>query len=268
MTHPMSPDEMHAIVDQPSSEKRRQVLEALSRDDPQTAEAIAAWVEQRSQLQALHQAVLSEPIPPSLRQAAERLSRQQQDREANWRLVGKAASVFLAFGLGWIANSQLTGIQASSPQLARGIAQREFVRQAGFAHSVYMPEKRHPVEVTASDQDHLVQWLSKRVGRPLKVPQLSSMGYELVGGRLLPGDVGARAQFMFQDAQGQRITMYLGAIDQKAGPVNNDETGFRYESGGGVPSFYWVDKGFGYALTGQIDREGLMALATLVYQQL
>jgi anti-sigma factor RsiW len=264
----MSPDEMHALVDQPSSEKQRQMLEALTRGEPKTAETIAAWIEQRAQLQALHQDVLSEPIPPSLRQVAEQLSRQQQHREANWRLAGMAASAFLAFGLGWIANSQLAGIQASSPQLARGIAQREFVRQAGFAHSVYMPEKRHPVEVTASEQDHLVQWLSKRVGRPLKVPQLSSMGYELVGGRLLPGDVGARAQFMFQDAQGQRITMYLGAIDHKEARANKDETGFRYESGGGVPSFYWVDKGFGYALTGQIDRERLMALATLVYQQL
>ncbi len=53
------------------------------------------------------------------------------------------------------------------------------------------PEVRHPVEVTAAQQDHLVQWLSKRVGRPLKVPVLAAEGYELVGGRLLSGDGGA-----------------------------------------------------------------------------
>jgi anti-sigma factor RsiW len=73
------------------------------------------------------------------------------------------------------------------------------LRQAGFAHAVYLPEKRHPVEVAAAEQDHMVQWLSKRLGKPLKIPQLGAQGFELVGGRLLPGDSGARAQFMFQN---------------------------------------------------------------------
>jgi anti-sigma factor RsiW len=113
-----------------------------------------------------------------------------------------------------------------------------------------------------------VQWLSKRLGKPLKVPKLSALGYELVGGRLLPGDIGARAQFMFQDAQGQRITLYLGAVDQKSEKMDPGETKFRYEADGQVPSFYWFDQGFGYALAGQVDREKLIALATLVHQQL
>ena len=75
----------------------------------------------------------------------------------------------------------------------------EFVRQAAGVHAVYQPEQRHPVEVGAARQDHLVQWLSKRLGRPLKVPVLSTQGFELVGGRLLPGDASARAQFMYQN---------------------------------------------------------------------
>ncbi len=55
-------------------------------------------------------------------------------------------------------------------------------------------------------------WLSKRLDRPLKVPALGAQGYELVGGRLLPGDTGARAQFIYQNGAGQRITLYLGAL--------------------------------------------------------
>jgi anti-sigma factor RsiW len=127
------------------------------------------------------------------------------------------------------------------------------------------------VEVAASEQEHLVQWLSKRLGKPLKVPNLSAQGFELVGGRLLPGDIGARAQFMFQNAQGQRITLYLGVVDQKPGKSDmpdTRETRFRFEPDGAVPSFYWFDHGFGYALAGQMDREKLMQVATLVYQQL
>ncbi|HOE42626.1 MAG TPA: hypothetical protein PLB25_13490 [Rhodoferax sp.] len=46
------------------------------------------------------------------------------------------------------------------------------------------------------------------------------------------------------------------------------ETGFRYESQGETPSFYWVDQGFGDALAGQLPRETLKKLADLVYHQL
>jgi anti-sigma factor RsiW len=185
-----------------------------------------------------------------------------------WRQAGIAAGVVLAFGVGWISHGQFLGNQAPSAILAKATVQHEFVRQAGFAYAVYVPEKRHPVEVTASDQDHLVQWLSKRLGRPLKVPKLSAQGYELVGGRLLPGDTGARAQFMFQNAEGQRVTLYLGAVDQQSDKPEQGETGFLYQSDGPVSSFYWFDEGFGCALSGQINREKLIALATLVYQQL
>jgi anti-sigma factor RsiW len=45
------------------------------------------------------------------------------------------------------------------------------------------------------------------------VPQLSSQGYELVGGRLLPGGDGTAAQFVFHNPAGQRITLYLGATE-------------------------------------------------------
>jgi anti-sigma factor RsiW len=148
---------------------------------------------------------------------------------------------------------------------------------------VFSPEVRHPVEVAAAQQDHLVQWLSKRLGKPLKVPLLAAQGYELVGGRLLPAEggthglSGVRAQFMFQNQAGLRVTLYLGALDLpatgKASSSSNSntasqETAFSYSTAGPVPSFYWVDRGFGYALSGPLSRQELMQLAQLVYQQL
>lgn len=108
----------------------------------------------------------------------------------------------------------------------------------------------------------------KTPGKPLKVPDLTAQGFELVGGRLLPGDSGARAQFMFQNTAGSRVTLYLGAVEVAATPgLSGKETGFRYEPQAEVPSFYWVDQGFGYALAGHLPREALMKLADLVYQQ-
>ena len=125
------------------------------------------------------------------------------------------------------------------------------------------------MEVGAGDQEHLVQWLSRRTGKALKVPRLDAQGYELVGGRLLPGDQGARAQFMFQNAQGVRVTLYLGALFPTTELTEaGGETAFRFAQEGPVPGFYWVDQGFGYALSGPLSRDALMALAEAVYRQL
>ena len=177
-----------------------------------------------------------------------------------------AASVLLAFGMGWFASAQWRGAHGEGA-MARFEPARQFAQQAAVAHAVFQPEVRHPVEVTAAQQEHLVQWLSKRLGRPLKVPVLAAQGYDLVGGRLLPGDGGARAQFMYQNSAGQRLTLYLGALDAGAGSAAR-ETAFRFLDDGPVPGFYWVDQGFGYAIAGQLPRAALQDLALAVYRQL
>jgi anti-sigma factor RsiW len=225
-------------------------------------------------LRDLHREVLAEPVPPALMDSALRLSRLQQRTASARHWGGMAAGIVLAFSVGWLSHSQLGMGSDSSTGLAKVSVEHEFVRQAGFAYSVYMPEKRHPVEVAAAEQEHLVQWLSKRVGRPLKIPKLEALGFELVGGRLLPGDGGARAQFMFQNNQSQRITLYLGAMKPTSANQNSKDsqdtqaTQFRFEPNGPVPSFYWAEEGFGYALSGPVDKATLMALADAVYQQI
>jgi len=216
-------------------------------------------------LRKLHQEVLNEPVPQTLQTAGNQLAQLQGRVARERRWLHTAAGFVMAAGLGWFAHGY---VQQNVQQMSRGAVEREFVRQASFAYSVYLPEKRHPVEVAAAEQAHLVQWLSKRLGKPLKIPQLDAQGFELVGGRLLPGDVGARAQFMFQDTQGRRLTLYLGALEKSTNKAYTDATQFRFETDGSVPSFYWAEQGFGYALSGQVDKATLMALATSVYNQI
>ena len=52
-----------------------------------------------------------------------------------------------------------------------------WARRAAVAHVVYSPEVRHPVEVAADQEAHLVAWLSKRLGTPLKIPRLDALGF-------------------------------------------------------------------------------------------
>ncbi|MFS2036470.1 anti-sigma factor family protein [Polaromonas sp. CT11-55] len=261
-------DRINALVDGCLPPGRQAELEAQLGEDAAARETLRAWKAQRDALRALHRPLLDEAIPDALLAAARRgqAGKQQIDRWRRWG--GMAAAVVLAFGVGWLSHGQLGG--PALQQLASARSAQSFVHQASLAHAVFSPEVRHPVEVTAAQQEHLVQWLSKRVGRPLKVPVLAAEGYDLVGGRLLSGDGGARAQFMFQNAAGLRLTLYLGAIDAASQPPSQaaQETAFRYSGDGPVPSFYWVDQGFGYALSGAVSRDELMKLAQRVYQQL
>jgi anti-sigma factor RsiW len=268
---PLSDDELHALVDGQGALDDLAALRIRLAEDPDAQARLAQWQGQRDALQRLHAQVLSEAVPHTLLQAAQAGDAVRTTGNHWWRYGGMAASVVMAFGAGWLANAnwqEVGGRETTAPSMASAQPEREFVRQAVLAHAVYAPEIRHPVEVSAQEQTHLVQWLSKRLDKPLKVPDLTAQGFDLVGGRLLPGEAGARAQFMFQDATGQRVTLYLGAMDSAAAGVSGKETGFRFESQAAIPSFYWVDQGFGYALAGQLPRAALMQLAQEVYRQL
>ena len=266
-TGPIDEARLHALVDGRLSPQERAEVETLLAADPEAARTVQAWKAQRELLRGLHPEITRQAVPPALQAAMRHLGREGASMQQWQRWGGLAASVLLSFAGGWLAHTHWMtrgGAEvAQSPPLA------DFGRQAVAAHVVFSPEVRHPVEVPAAQQEHLVQWLSKRLGRPLKVPDLAAHGYELVGGRLLPGDEGARAQFMYQDAQARRITLYVGALDSgKAGRAASSETAFRFTQESGASSFYWVDQGFGYALAGQLARPELLQLAQTVHRQL
>jgi anti-sigma factor RsiW len=263
------PDEasLHALVDGRLEPAERAALEARVDADPETLRTVQAWQAQRDLLRSLHQDVLREPAPAQLAEAARQVGRAGARLQRWQRWGGMAASVLVAFSVGWLAHGEWD-VRPGAANVAK-VRAGDFGHQSLVAYVVYSPEVRHPVEVTAAQQEHLVQWLSKRLGRPLKLPDLAAQGYELVGGRLLPGDQGARALFMYQDSKGERVTLYVGAVNGgKAGAPSTAETAFSFTSEAGASSFYWVDQGFGYALTGRLSRPELLALAEAVYKQL
>lgn len=261
-THREGEAELHAFVDGQLDAAARAAVEARLETDTQAAAQVRAWEQQRDALRLLHADVLREPVPAFLLDAA-RPAHPAQARSASWRRWGgMAASVAVAFAAGWAVHGQWR-------PAAGGVAllpAKAFAHEAAVAYAVYSPEVRHPVEVDARQQEHLVQWLSKRLDRPLKIPDLAQQGYTLVGGRLLPGEGGARAQFMYQNGAGQRITLYLGALDRSQPAAR--ETSFRFVEDGPVRGFYWADRGFGYALSAELPRAALQDVATAVYRQL
>lgn len=242
-----SDDDLHAYVDGLLGEPVRAAVESWLAANSEAADKVRAWRAQNAALRALYDPVLDEPYPPQLARPRRRL---------NWMPYAAAAGVFaLGVAVGWFSHG-VAPAALGSPGAA-------LARQAAIAHAVYAPEVRHPVEVGANEEQHLVAWLSKRLGTGLKAPKLAPLGYELVGGRLLAGPNGPVAHFMYQDARGIRLTLYVSR--QRGEPR---QTAFRFSQEEKVSVFYWIDGNYGYALSGEMGRETLLSVADVVYRQL
>ncbi len=212
-----------------------------------TAEEDRKYAEQTALIKRRFDPLMTEPIPARM-----------YLKSPPWIDYARAAVVF---GAGIAIGLAMPDFKQSPPP--GGMATQLPIR-AARAHVVYSPEVRHPVEVDAKEHDHLVKWLSKRLDYPLKVPALSGEGFELLGGRLLPGGEGQPvAQFMYQDAGGKRLTLYVSR-SKKGDAV----TAFRFAREGNVSVFYWIDDDCGYALSGEVDKPTLARVASAVYKQL
>lgn len=247
---PVSESDLSAHVDGELSAERQAEVEAYLATDAAAAERVAAYRAQRDLLHRLYDPVLDEPVPARLA---------PPPRPSVGARLGRIAAVVALLLFGGAGGWWLHDLE--SRRAVQGGLDLPFV--AARAHAVFTPEVRHPVEVAAAEQEHLVKWLSKRLKAPLKAPVLEGAGYALVGGRLLSDSLGAAALFMYEDERGRRLTLYVRRHDSKAA-----ETAFRYSHQDGIGVFYWVDAQLSYALAGQIERESLLELSRAVYDQI
>jgi len=243
-SQPIRNEEVHAHVDGELDERRAAEIEKRIADDPGLADSVRSIQAQNTRLHLAYDAVLQEPVPLRLggvRAPTNRLG----------RIAAIVASLAIGGAIGWVARDAST-----EPQRV------VLPHQAAVAHAVFTPEVRHAVEVSAAEEAHLVAWLSKRLGARVKAPRLGMFGYELLGGRLLPGAGRPGAQFMYQDAAGKRLTLYVST------DVDNRDTAFRYTAESGVHVFYWIDQHLGYALSGNLPKAEMLRVARGVYEQL
>jgi anti-sigma factor RsiW len=238
-------------------------IEAWLREHPQDAARVRLWATDRDALRAQLAPLLDEAVPAHQRDlvlgAAPRWRWAQAAMAAGLLLGGGLLGALL--GAQWPARvAQDQAAPASATVTVAGDSSAGWVQRAALAHSVYVPEPRHAVEVKAQEE-HLARWLTRRIELPVKLFDLREFGFELVGGRLLPDGSGKSAQLMYQDAQGVRITVYLRKPDAPT------EAAFRYERQADLGLFYWVESGAGYALVGALPREQLLAMAESIYRQ-
>jgi anti-sigma factor RsiW len=246
---PVTEDEIHAYVDGELPADRRAAVEAWLASHSDDAARVAAWRAMTDTIRARYGRVADEPVPQRL--DIDRLTR----KPLRWAM-GLAAAALAAFfiggGIGWFAHGAAAAA-ANNPVASM----RD---EAVAAHQLYIREVRHPIEVRANE-DHLLPWLSRRLGTTLTAPDLSAFDLKLLGGRLLPGLQGPAALFMYETGSGERVTIYCT-------PLNTASTSFQYRDGDKMATVGWVADNYGWVISGPQDKPRLKGVAMAAWQQM
>lgn len=249
MTSSICEKDLHSYVDGQLDAGRRAQVEGYLASQPQAHEQVRQWREQNQALHRLYDGVMNESIPMQLTA----VTKPQPMRQA---LAAGIACLACGLAAGWFAHGALAPTGTATASSA-------FAKNALAAHVLFVAEKRHPVEVTAEQQAHLLTWLSKRLEVPIRAPDLREQGFTLLGGRLLPGDEVPLAQLMYESATGERLTLTVKhAVRQQS------ESGFQLMEKNGNAVFYWIDRDYGYALSGSITKARMLDVAHAVHARL
>ena len=252
----ISEAELHAYADGFLEEADRQRVEIWLEARPEQAAAVAEWRAQNDLLK--HSFAKYETAKGNDLQLI--AGRQASPPASPARRLQLAAAAVLVFAAGATCGHFAPRLLGAPPI---ELTYAEILpKEAQSAFLVYAGEVRHPVEVFADEETHLANWLGKRLAiSDLKVPNLQTLGFKLVGGRLLPVDGRPGAMFMYEDGAGERLTVLVGRN------ARNRTTSFRFASAGDVETFYWIDGELGYAVTGEVPRELLRQVAEECYRQ-
>jgi anti-sigma factor RsiW len=239
---------LHAYADGELDGAERNDMEQLIAASPEARQELAAIRRQKEAVKGSFSGVADEVVPAKLLAAA----RRPLSRRWGWapNLAAALALLIIGGAGGWLASARVNSVAMAS------LPERAF-----SAYEVYAVEVRHPVEVPASEQDHLQAWLSKRVGAPFKVPDLADKGYTLLGGRLLADGAKPAGLLVYEDAAKKRLTIFV------AGNAAGNEIPFEIERRGKLVTCFWRDKDLVYAFVGENSADDMKQLAQAAHDR-
>lgn len=243
----VSQDDLSAFLDGRLDADRAALVRAHLAGHPELAREVESW--------RVNEAALSDLLSNyAFADAADIPAGPSRSWRRSWPAL--AAALLLAFGLGGGAGYAARGA-LMPPTAGAEAAWLEIAARDVFL--TYVREVRHPVEVGASEREHLVTWLGNRIEKPFTAPSLADLGFELVGGRLLPLGGRPGAMLMYENAQGDRATVLL------ARNTGARDTAFQFSADQGVNTFRWVDGPIAYAISGFLGRGDLEDISRAVY---
>jgi anti-sigma factor RsiW len=239
--------ELQAFVDGQLPAERCTAVLAYLGERPAELKRLADYVGHKHELRRRLETVdlpADNPTTAELERAlAARLTRPYYSRWLRY-----AATVALLVAAGWISHGLYQNyVESRIPEL---------VIKAAEAHDVFGTDQRRPVELTAASMAEMSDWFSSRLGRPVEIPVLATVGLRLIGGRLLTADDRPMAQLIYEDQAGRRLTLCLSSEPLELGEeVELVEVG-------DLTAGYWQDGDLIYALVGDRPDEQLVAIAS------
>lgn len=250
---PVTEEELHACFDRQLPPDRLAAVQRHLDSHPDDAERFAAYAAQRDALRSALAGVAAAPLPARLNPEV-LLAQRHAARRAAWRA---AAMVVLALGLGTAGGWGLRGLILPPASNLTLLAQEAIAN-----HVVYTADRRRPTELGADQREDLARWVSNRLNRPVAPPDLTDAGFKYIGGRLAATPRGPAGLFMYQNADGVRLTVFVLPM----GSAGNRQP--EYVDVGRLDGCAWINKGVGYTVVAPVPQPELRHLADEVRGQL
>lgn len=244
-------ERLSAYLDGEMSPEELAQFEEQLESDPSLADRAADWADKDDVLQSLV------PMPSDTHMT--QLMAANIPAEPRWSMR-RIASLALVFVLGGAGGFVLNEYGQSHDPAQILIVQA--TQDATTAHRIFTAEMRHAVEVGPDETEHLETWLAKRMGRQMVVPQLEDQGLTFIGGRLLPSVGKAAAQYMYESATGERVTVYMARTDSAG------QAALRYQTDDDLTTVRWQDGPWVFFVVAPLDRDVLKPIVSKVHDTL
>lgn len=179
------------------------------------------------------------------------------------QVVGWAVAASVAIAAVGLGGLYTTGRLTPPAGLQFASGDRWLDHVAGF-YDVYSStlsrEERQLVDFNAADIPELEKWFGARLQRKLVVPDLSSKGWTIQGGRLLVIEGRPAAQFIYNNG-GELIGLVIAfteSRDASAAVAQRKD----------VNIVHWRKAGYAYAFVGHLDPANLRELADQAWRDL
>ena len=254
-------DQISAYLDGALSATDAAAMERLLETDPQIAAEFEALSQVDQAARNAFDAMLADPVPMTLARYIGNMPLPQAPAAANlpsrpiWRSLAAALALVLIGGAG---GAYLT----RTIEAAQVASAMPWLDQVAGYHLIYAAQKRHLVEVPATETDHLQKWLASTTGVTFTVPDLSARGLTFQGGRLLVASGKPVAQLLYTDAKGQVVAVcFLAGGDAAAGAGHTPPTA---RNTAGVNMVWWNSKDASYVVVGPSTGIDLQPIAETV----
>lgn len=229
-----SEDELHAYVDDRLEPTRRAEVQAWLTANPEQAARIEGW---RNDARRLRTALAGFGDQPRAAQL-DRGQLQRRVRQRRQRRLASAAVLLLALGIGGVGGWQARQVTLAGNELP--------MADAVQAHRLFAGSEA--LDIQASDPTQLRDWLGRHFSRVGQLPDLTGYGFQPVGARLLSNEQGPAALLVFQDRQGQRISLFLRSPGER---FERMPQGQRVD--GQLEARYWSHGAYNFALVSAAD---------------